>query len=84
VVWMAPRGLITILLYYSIPDALVSADFNTGVLLLVILASSITMAVALIRHRKNGSGEVELEVHAVTDEELMNDPGEPGDPGNAE
>ena len=83
-VWMAPRGLITILLYYSIPDALVSADFNTGVLLLVILASSITMAVALIRHRKNGSGEVELEVHAVTDEELMNDPGEPGDPGNAE
>jgi len=77
-VWMAPRGLITILLYYSIPDALVSADFNTGVLLLVILASSITMAVALIRHRKSGSGEVELEVHRGTDEDVVNDPGDPG------
>jgi cell volume regulation protein A len=58
-VWMAPRGLITILLYYSIPDKLVVQEFNTGILLLVILASSILMAVSLIRYRS-------ARTHAVT------------------
>ena len=38
-IWMAPRGLITILLYYSIPKELAVAEFNEGILLLVILAS---------------------------------------------
>lgn len=56
-VWMAPRGLITILLFYSIPHDLVVEEFNTGVLLLVILASSIIMAVSLIRYRKQGKAE---------------------------
>ncbi len=50
-VWMSPRGLITILLFYSIPEDLVVERFNTGILLLVILASSIAMAVALIKYR---------------------------------
>jgi NhaP-type Na+/H+ or K+/H+ antiporter len=53
-VWMAPRGLITILLFYSIPEDLVVAEFNTGILLLVILVSSIMMAVSLIKYRKSG------------------------------
>ncbi len=51
-IWMAPRGLITILLFYSIPEDLIVEEFNTGILLLVILASSIAMAVGLIRHKK--------------------------------
>ncbi|MEZ5070341.1 MAG: cation:proton antiporter [Bacteroidales bacterium] len=57
-VWMAPRGLITILLFYSIPESLVVEEFNMGILLLVILTSSILMAGALIRFRK---GEQETE-----------------------
>ena len=52
-VWMAPRGLITILLFYSIPESLWVPEFNTGILLLVILASSIMMAVSLIKYRKS-------------------------------
>ena len=51
-VWMAPRGLITILLFYSIPGSLRVEKFNEGILLLVILASSILMAVSLIKYRK--------------------------------
>jgi hypothetical protein len=51
-VWMAPRGLITILLFYSIPETLAVEKFNEGILLLVILASSIAMAVSLIKYRK--------------------------------
>ena len=61
-VWMAPRGLITILLFYSIPESLWVEDFNIGILLLVILASSILMAVSLIKYRKSASKDPELEV----------------------
>ena len=59
-VWMAPRGLITILLFFSIPESLRIEEFNTGILLLVILASSIMMAVALIKYRRSIPKEPEL------------------------
>jgi NhaP-type Na+/H+ or K+/H+ antiporter len=65
-IWMAPRGLITILLFYSIPETLAAENFNKGILLLVILASSITMAVAMIRFRNRSRQPVELEVQDVT------------------
>jgi len=70
-IWLAPRGLITILLFYSIPEDLVNETFNTGVLLLVILASSITMAVALIRFRKQSHRVVELEVTPTPEEDTI-------------
>ena len=69
-VWMAPRGLITVLLFYSIPDNLVVEEFNTGVLLLVILASSIVMAFALIRYRRAAKPEFEIPVAETSPEEL--------------
>jgi len=59
-VWMAPRGLITILLFFSIPESLWVPEFNTGILLLVILASSIMMAISLIKYRKSIPKEPEL------------------------
>ena len=77
-VWMAPRGLITILLFYSIPENLVVAEFNTGILLLVILASSIMMAVSLIKYRKSGPGEPELTIaEAVEEGEYLPDSDSP-------
>jgi len=69
-IWMAPRGLITILLFYSIPENLVVAEFNEGILLLVILASSITMAVSMIRYRKNPQQDVALEVNGGIADQL--------------
>lgn len=62
-IWMAPRGLITILLFYSIPENLAVDKFNEGILLLVILVSSITMAVSMIRYRKMPQQDVSLEVN---------------------
>lgn len=74
-VWMAPRGLITILLFYSIPEHLIAEEFNTGILLLVILASSILMAISLIKYRKQPQQELELEVvDPVAEEGLDNIP----------
>jgi Na+:H+ antiporter len=60
--WLAPRGLITILLFYSIPESLVAEEFNQGVLLLVILISSLTMAFALIRNKKDRPQDPEFQV----------------------
>jgi len=68
-IWMAPRGLITILLYYSIPEALTVPEFNEGVLLLVILASSIIMAFSLIKYRKSGLRETDFEVSETATED---------------
>jgi hypothetical protein len=44
--------LITILLYYSIPEDLVSETFKPGVLLWVIILTSIYMTFGLIKHVK--------------------------------
>ncbi|MEW6468660.1 MAG: cation:proton antiporter [Bacteroidota bacterium] len=46
--FVAPRGLITIVLFYSIPLHLQSPLFNEGILLFVIIVSSILMMLGLI------------------------------------
>lgn len=52
--FLAPRGLITILLFFAIvsehPEFIIPG-FNPGILLYTILISSIIMAIALISHR---------------------------------
>ncbi len=73
VVWLAPRGLITILLFYSIPEELMTGNFNTGILLLVILASSIIMAFALISYRKRSGEKGEWEAAAIPQESGLNE-----------
>ncbi len=50
--YVAPRGLITILLFYSIPEDLISNSFQPGVILWVIILTSIYMIFGLIRHAK--------------------------------
>lgn len=46
--FIAPRGLITILLFFAIPDEMQATNFNAGVLLFIILISSIAMTLALV------------------------------------
>ena len=58
--YIAPRGLITILLFYSIPKDLLSETFQPGVLLWVIILTSIYMTYGLIKHVKGA--EIEHEV----------------------
>ncbi len=49
--WIAPRGLITILLFFAIPAQYVSTEFNSGILLYVIIISSLIMTFSLIQNR---------------------------------
>jgi NhaP-type Na+/H+ or K+/H+ antiporter len=50
--YVAPRGLITILLFYSIPEDLISNSFQPGVILWVIILTSIYMTFGLIKYSK--------------------------------
>tara|TARA_R110001592_G_scaffold325782_6_gene606410 strand:- start:45534 stop:46790 length:1257 start_codon:yes stop_codon:yes gene_type:complete len=61
-VYIAPRGLITILLFYAIPEELRSDRFDESILLFTILATSLFMTFALIRNAKKQpeSSEEEL------------------------
>lgn len=70
--FVAPRGLITILLFFSIPAVYISTNFSTGILLYTILISSIVMAVALILKGKEGERVERLEFNnwAELDEEI--------------
>ncbi|MBM1105957.1 cation:proton antiporter [Aurantibacter crassamenti] len=51
-VFIAPRGLITILLFYAIPVEAEVAGFESGILLFVIIASSLIMTWAMIKDKK--------------------------------
>jgi len=51
-VFIAPRGLITILLFYAIPVEAEVAGFESGILLFVIIATSLIMTGAMIRDKK--------------------------------
>lgn len=47
--WIAPRGLITVLLYYAIPQEYTNSSFDSGILLFIIIATSLVMTWGLIR-----------------------------------
>jgi len=49
---IAPRGLITVLLFYSIPEYMQTEAFKPGILLFTILVSSGVMTYGLIRYKE--------------------------------
>ncbi len=51
--FIAPRGLITILLFYSIPAHLQTDRFDEGVLIFVILATAVIMGLGILFTRKS-------------------------------
>jgi len=50
--YIAPRGLITILLFYKIPEAAKVEAFNSGILLFIIIGTSLIMTVAMIMDKQ--------------------------------
>ncbi|MEQ9405628.1 MAG: cation:proton antiporter [Cyclobacteriaceae bacterium] len=67
-VWIAPRGLITVLLFYAIPVSFQSELFDPGILLFIILSTGILMTFGLILHSITKEEEEE-------EEELVKLPG---------
>lgn len=54
---ITPRGLITILLYFAIPDQFPENESIKGILLFIIICTSIVMAIALIKFAKQKNKE---------------------------
>lgn len=48
---IAPRGLISILLFFNIPESFRIDDFESGIILFIVIASCIIMAVSLVKNK---------------------------------
>ena len=55
---IAPRGLITLLLFYSIPEEFHFKGFKSGILLFVIIVTSLVMTSGLMKKDKKEEAEV--------------------------
>jgi len=53
ILYIAPRGLISILLYYNLPESLKIPQVGTSFLFLVVLGSSLVMSVGLILSKRS-------------------------------
>ena len=51
--YVAPRGLITVLLFFAIPESIKIPGFDDGIILTVIIGTSVIMALALMSTTKN-------------------------------
>lgn len=58
-VFFIPRGLITIVLFFKIPQHLKLASFNDGILFFVILSTSIILSVGMIFYKKPNTAIIE-------------------------
>ncbi len=71
-VWIAPRGLITVLLFYAIPVSFKTDLFDPGILLFIIIATGLFMTLGLILNSISkqedfeGSDQVKSKLKAET------------------
>ena len=95
-VFIAPRGLITVLLFYAIPVEAEIPGFESGILLFVIIATSLIMTGAMIRDKKKMGtmldpidGQIAEEkstekMEPAEGETVVSDNGTPGSDADAE
>lgn len=65
--FITPRGLITVLLFFSIPEKLSSETFNSDIILITIITTSLIMTWGLVKF-----GKTEVEPGKVTMPDLEN------------
>lgn len=66
--YIAPRGLITILLFFNIPESHAIGKFENGILLYIIIATSIVMTWSLIAYEPKGESKKEKKSTSATTE----------------
>jgi NhaP-type Na+/H+ or K+/H+ antiporter len=66
--WMAPRGLITATLFFSIPAEVAPSDFPRGAFILVVLISCLVMSVGMQFSGKAAGQTVPAKAEALEDE----------------
>ncbi len=63
--WIAPRGLITVLLFYAIPSEHINTEFQSGILLFIIIATGLVMTGGMIAASKR---KAEIKPDKLTDD----------------
>ncbi|QHI35797.1 hypothetical protein IMCC3317_11450 [Kordia antarctica] len=58
--FIAPRGLITVLLFYGIPEEAKVAAFEPGILLFIIIGTSLIMTGGMIYEKKRGNQAINV------------------------
>lgn len=71
---LAPRGLVTILLFYMIPVSYQIPDFGQGVMFFIILMTSLIMTVGLVVQRQQTEAFTDLELGANPVGDLQQEP----------
>ena len=66
--FVAPRGLITVLLFYAIPVEAQVVNFEPGILLFVIIGTSVIMTWAMIKNRKKPVPEDTIDLEIINAE----------------
>lgn len=56
--YVAPRGLITILLFNAIPTEAINENFSQGILLYIILGTGVIMTIAMIFNKRRTNGAI--------------------------
>jgi NhaP-type Na+/H+ or K+/H+ antiporter len=70
-IWIAPRGLITVLLFYAIPAEYATDRFDSGILLFIIIATGLIMTYGMIKNaRDNAKPRVRSEGEDFTFDEV--------------
>ena len=72
-----PRGLITVLLFYSIPEVYRLSKFNEGILFFVILTTSIIMMIGSISYGRPKLQAINDEIPIIENTNLWTQPEEP-------
>lgn len=67
-----PRGLITVLLFYSIPESYKLTKFNEGILFFVILITSVIMMIGSIAYGKPGLETINDETPITEEDPVEN------------
>ena len=69
--YVAPRGLVTVLLFFAIPEEYAAVEFESGILLFTIIITSVIMTVSLIKATKNKEDTID-EMIEIEEEEKDN------------
>ncbi len=72
-----PRGLITVLLFYSIPEVYKLSKFNEGILFFVVLTTSIIMMIGSISYGRPELQAINDEIPIAENSNIWNDLAEP-------
>jgi len=72
--YVAPRGLVTVLLFFAIPEEYATVEFESGILLFTIIITSILMTVSLIKAKRDKEETIdemfEIEAEEKDDSDL--------------